>query len=351
VKRLLILLLALVCAGPAACRAEGASLSFSSFDGGGHEYTVEIEDPSVLACEAVRDYGGEDPALVDGASFAQVFTFTGLRPGETAVNVYGRSPILENDDRRYIAAVDEALNVTLSAEREISTFFLYRFGEMRYDSYYITRERDGWRVSVNDGEARRIDGASAQALAGVVEEYGLERWDGFNDSQPDVLDGEGFWLEIRLTDGTHILARGDNAFPEDYFPAMGAMWRILEDAKIGDDEEDEAMKLTIGGEAVPVTWEDNDSVAALKALLPLEIEMSMYGGFEQVGPIGASLPRDDAQTTTAPGDIVLYSGNQIVVFYGSNSWAYTRLGRVDLPEAELARLLGGGDVTISIERE
>ncbi len=61
---------------------------------------------------------------------------------------------------------------------------------------------------------------------------------------------------------------------------------------------------------------------------PLTIQMSMYGGFEQVGPIGQSLPENDSRTTTQAGDIVLYVGNQIVVFYGSNSWAYTRLGHI-----------------------
>ena len=81
----------------------------------------------------------------------------------------------------------------------------------------------------------------------------------------------------------------------------------------------------------------------------LTIDMSMYGGFEQVGPIGQSLPRDDRQTTTSPGDIVLYSGNQLVVFYGSNSWSYTRLGRItDLSAEELKTLLGNGDVTVTI---
>ena len=78
----------------------------------------------------------------------------------------------------------------------------------------------------------------------------------------------------------------------------------------------------------------------------------MYGGFEQVGPIGQSLPRNDEQTTTSSGDIVLYSGNQIVVFYGSNSWSYTRLGRItDKTASELAELLGNGDVTITISLE
>jgi hypothetical protein len=75
----------------------------------------------------------------------------------------------------------------------------------------------------------------------------------------------------------------------------------------------------------------------------------MYGGFEQVGLLGVSLPREDVQTQTTAGDIVLYSGNQIVIFYGSNSWAYTRLGRItDQSAADLTEVLGNGDVAITV---
>ena len=115
------------------------------------------------------------------------------------------------------------------------------------------------------------------------------------------------------------------------------------------EEAGEGMILMIDGEECPVEWEDNESVEALKELCPLTVEMSMYGGFEQVGSLGKSLPRSDEQTTTDYGDIVLYSGNQIVVFYGSNSWAYTRLGHIDMTQEELTELLGNGDVEITIE--
>ena len=112
------------------------------------------------------------------------------------------------------------------------------------------------------------------------------------------------------------------------------------------------MLLTINGTQIPVDWEDNESVEALKDLAaeaPLTIQMSPYGGFEQVGPIGTSLPRNDEQTVTEPGDLVLYSGNQIVVFYGSNSWAYTRLGRIrDMDQAALTELLGADAVSLGI---
>lgn len=115
------------------------------------------------------------------------------------------------------------------------------------------------------------------------------------------------------------------------------------------------LKMMIGNTTVAVEWENNEAVEALKALCenePLVIQMSMYGGFEQVGPIGTRLPSHDAQTTTFAGDIVLYSSDQIVVFYGSNSWAYTRLGHItDRNASEMADLLGHENVMITIRME
>ena len=114
----------------------------------------------------------------------------------------------------------------------------------------------------------------------------------------------------------------------------------------------EELLLSIDGVQVEADWEENESVAALRELVasnPLTIQMSMYGGFEQVGPLGTSLPRRDVQTHTNYGDIVLYSGNQIVIFYGSNSWAYTRLGHIrGLSQAELKEMIGRHDSTITL---
>ena len=112
------------------------------------------------------------------------------------------------------------------------------------------------------------------------------------------------------------------------------------------------MRLLIGDEAVEVDWEENDAIAALKEQVqnqPLTIDMSMYEDFEQVGELGMSLPAEDEQIETEAGDIMLYSGDKIVVFYGTNSWAYTRLGRItDKSPEEMAQLLGNGDVQITI---
>ena len=118
------------------------------------------------------------------------------------------------------------------------------------------------------------------------------------------------------------------------------------------DEISVDLQMTIGSTPVSVDWEDNEAVEALKDLCrnqPLTIQMSMYGGFEQVGPIGTALPQNDMRTTTSAGDIVLYSGDQMVAFYGSNSWAYTRLGHItDKSTEDMADLLSNGDTVITI---
>ena len=207
---------------------EAAVLRFSSFSGGGYEYTVSIDDPSVASCETRYEY--EDNAEeIDGASYDFIVTFTGLKPGKTTAAVYGRSPILENEDSIYEVTVDEDLNVTLRSVRSLAIFYLYRNGDIAYDSYNITREEDGYYVSVNEEEPFRIRTEAADQLLEIIEKYDLESWDGFSESATGVLDGQGFWIEFTLTDGTHVSARGDNAFPEHYFDAIGAIQELLDE--------------------------------------------------------------------------------------------------------------------------
>lgn len=111
------------------------------------------------------------------------------------------------------------------------------------------------------------------------------------------------------------------------------------------------MKLFINDAEVPVIWEENASVAELMeeaAKGDIVVSMSMYGDFEQVGSLGRKYSSSDKQTTTHNGDIVLYSSSNIVMFYGSNSWAYTRLGKINLPEKEVTALLANGAVTVTL---
>lgn len=123
-----------------------------------------------------------------------------------------------------------------------------------------------------------------------------------------------------------------------------------------NDEEENAvmnMKVQVGDTIFSATLEENVAVSALVDMMresPVVLQMSDYSGFEKVGPLGTSLPADNNQTTTHAGDIVLYNGNQIVIFYGSNSWSYTRLGHIDdLTGWEEA--LGNGDVTVTFSLE
>ena len=161
--------------------------------------------------------------------------------------------------------------------------------------------------------------------------------------------GSGTWLEGRRFPGgvseTELESWIDSMREEFMEPLQNT---APEDSASGGE-----LMLFIGNQAVTVSWEDTEAVAALRALAeegPVTIEMSMYGGFEQVGPIGQSLPANDVQTTTEAGDIVLYAGDRIVIFYGSNTWAYTRLGHItDKTASEMAQLLGQGDVTLTLQ--
>ena len=122
-----------------------------------------------------------------------------------------------------------------------------------------------------------------------------------------------------------------------------------EDIKGDEENMNTKITMTANGYSFTVALEKNQAVKELLDMMankPLTLELSDYAGFEKVGPLGTSLTKEDKQTTTEAGDIVLYNGNNIVVFYGSNSWSYTRLGHID-DITNLASALGNGDVTIT----
>ena len=114
------------------------------------------------------------------------------------------------------------------------------------------------------------------------------------------------------------------------------------------------MYITIDGKTFPVQLVDNSATQTLVSALQngdITYEASDYGGFEKVGALGRSLPTSNTQITTQAGDVILYSGNQIVLFYGSNSWSYTRLGRMEYStQSELEAFLkaGQGNVTVTL---
>jgi len=91
-----------------------AILSFSSFDGGGPEYSVTVEDPSIVSWTSRRDYADENHEELDGASYTVRFEFTGLKEGDTYIIVSARSPITDEYDSRYAVSVDSSLKVTVT---------------------------------------------------------------------------------------------------------------------------------------------------------------------------------------------------------------------------------------------
>lgn len=113
----------------------------------------------------------------------------------------------------------------------------------------------------------------------------------------------------------------------------------------------------VNGSVLSIIAAENSSADAFLDLLKagdLTIEMRDYGSFEKVGPLGTTLPRNDEQITTEPGDVILYQGDQITIYYDVNSWNFTRLGKVqDLSPAELKAILGAGNaaVTFSLNQE
>lgn len=130
-------------------------------------------------------------------------------------------------------------------------------------------------------------------------------------------------------------------------PALGNM--TVDNTE--NEEELTEMKMTVqvGESTFTATLEENAAVDALVEMMEhgsVTIQMSDYAGFEKVGALGSSLPTSNRQTTTQAGDIVLYQGNQIVLFYGSNSWSYTRLGKID-DLTGWTEALGGGDVSVT----
>ena len=114
------------------------------------------------------------------------------------------------------------------------------------------------------------------------------------------------------------------------------------------------IKITVSGKSLPVKIEDNVATKALVAALreaSITYEAHDYGGFEKVGGIGRTLPSGDSQITTQPGDVILYASDQIVLFYGSNSWSYTRIGKIQygtLDELKSFLQAGKGNISVTL---
>ena len=116
------------------------------------------------------------------------------------------------------------------------------------------------------------------------------------------------------------------------------------------NNDKQELSFKIDNQEYGVYWSDNKTVDSLKSLVinELTIEMHRYGDFEQVGDIGYEVPTSDERITTVPGDIVIYQSNKLVVFFGSNTWEYTKIGHIQLSSIEIEKLLSDKDVTVTL---
>lgn len=157
--------------------------------------------------------------------------------------------------------------------------------------------------------------------------------------------------------GASSVTEEDAAADSETGEAAAADNESAPEETVGSTEhmEDNTMKITAGDTTFTATLADNSSVEALKELLaegPLTINMSDYAGMEKVGPIGRDLPRNDEQISTGAGDIILYQGNSLVIYYDTNSWNFTRIGKIEgVTGEELLDAFGSGDVTVTFSLE
>jgi len=121
----------------------------------------------------------------------------------------------------------------------------------------------------------------------------------------------------------------------------------------GNTSNGGTMKIIVGNRELTATLVQNSSTQALMEWLktgPITINMRDYGNMEKVGSFGRNLPTNDERITTEPGDLILYQGNQFVIYYAPNTWSFTRLGRINgITRQELLNVLGEGNVTVILE--
>ena len=195
---------------------------------------------------------------------------------------------------------------------------------------------DGNVTAVYDGESSEITVNNAPENSALIIAF----------YKNNILSG------VKLIKGSGTFTANIGEGVRDAEKAKIFLWdmktiRPLSDAKEITTEAETKMNVRIGDSVFTATLEENAAVSEFIEMIkeaPVTIEMSDYSGFEKVGALGRSLTTSNSQMTTEAGDIVLYSGNQIVMFYGSNSWSYTKIGHIDdLTGWEEA--LGSGDIT------
>ena len=112
-------------------------------------------------------------------------------------------------------------------------------------------------------------------------------------------------------------------------------------------ESEQLLKIEVNGNTLYADFEDNSSAEALKEKLQsgsLTLEMEDYGGFEKVGDLPFSLPTNDENITTSAGDVILYQGNKLTIYYDTNTWTFTKVAKIRDADSSLKSKLGEGNV-------
>lgn len=147
-----------------------------------------------------------------------------------------------------------------------------------------------------------------------------------------------------------LCACGENGTRQETAPSA-----TVSTIQTSQPKEESILKISIGEQELDAVFADNPSAEAFRQLLqqgPVTVKMTDYGGFEKVGPLGTSITTSDTRITTEPGDVILYQGNQITIYYGTNTWNFTRLAKIR-DTTDLKEKLGEGriQVTFSLEAE
>lgn len=197
-----------------------------------------------------------------------------------------------------------------------------------------------------DSDTESTDSVSEQAQPETSSEEGSGQPDAESSPDENMQTGTNLSAENETPSGPDAQAEDEsqtdtNAQSDENTPTQ-------------TDDPAEQLRLTVNGKVLDVAWENNETVAQILDYAEqgeIRVNATRYGGFEQVGSLPQSFVRNDVLTTTQPGDIMLYSGNQIVLFYEQNTFRYTKLGHINgLSDKELTDLLQQDSVQIILFR-
>lgn len=154
---------------------------------------------------------------------------------------------------------------------------------------------------------------------------------------------------------TYLNRNNDNNLTNESITQINDSTNIHRNEDSNEDNNEainmDYIQIKVNNSILNVKLEDNSSAQAFVEKLKegeIVIQASDYGNFEKVGDLGFSLPTNDTKITTEPGDLILYQGNQITLYYDTNTWNFTKLGKVqNISQEELKNILGDGDVTLT----